>query len=349
MRKISIIFITLVGLLAMVSCEKDETRAVISDNPAAPAFSNLTAGAVIVLEKANADVAISYKWSAADYGFAASVNYAVQMAKAGTSFADPVVLATVNNVTEATITTGDINNKLLALELDETNPLPLALEFRIKASVADAIDPVYSAVVNQTITPYYIPVVYPILHVPGSYQGWNPADETTVIASLKSNGVYEGYLWISADNAEFKYTEGPNWDNNWGDDGANGTLEKNGANILAGGPAGYYKLRVDLNEKTHSFLRTEWGLIGSATPNGWDSDINMTYDNATSVWTITLDLVVGKIKFRANDGWDLNYGDDGMDGKLDAGGADIDIAEAGNYTITLNLSKPIYRYTVKKN
>ncbi|MBK7213741.1 MAG: SusE domain-containing protein [Bacteroidales bacterium] len=349
MRKISIIFITLVGLFGLVSCEKDETRAVISDNPTAPAFTNLTAGAAIVLQKPDADNPISYEFSTADFGFQSSVTYAVQVDLAGNNFADAVNLGTVNNGTSISLLTSDLDNKLLAMERDETDPQPLALEFRVKATVADAVDPVYSAVVSQTITPYYVPVVYPVLHVPGSYQGWNPADETTVIASLKSNGIFEGYVWIGADNAEFKYTEGPNWDNNWGDDGANGSLEKNGANILSGGAAGYYKLNVDINAKTHSFLRTDWGLIGSATPNGWDADQNMTWDAGTSTWTITLALAVGDIKFRANDGWDLNYGDDGNDGKLEGGGANIAIAEAGNYTITLNLSKPIYRYKIVKN
>ena len=101
--------------------------------------------------------------------------------------------------------------------------------------------------------------------------------------------------------------------------------------------------------KTYTSLKTSWGLIGSATPNLWDSDQDMTYDGATKVWSITLNLTAGDIKFRANDGWDLNYGDTGPDGKLEEGGADIAIESAGNYTITLDLSGAIYTYTVKKN
>jgi starch-binding outer membrane protein SusE/F len=356
MRKITIILTALVSLLAIVSCEKDETRAIVLDNPAAPAFTNLTDGSSLVLEKENALAPIVYEWTQSDFGFDASITYTVQIDKQGNDFADANPLGTANNAGTLTIVTNDLNNKLLTMKGDPEDPTPVAVEFRVVATVGTNVEPVSSTVIKQSITTYYIPIIYPVLHVPGSYQGWNPADENTVIASLKSNNKYEGYLWFGIDNAMFKYTEGPNWDNNWGDTGNDGNLEANGSDIPAGA-AGYYKLNVDLNAKTHSYLRTDWGLIGSATPGGWDSDQNLTYDETTKVWTITLDLVVGEIKFRANDAWTLNYGDGFKDaappvapnGILDEGGDNIAIATAGNYTITLDLSKPVYRYHVAKN
>jgi hypothetical protein len=57
----------------------------------------------------------------------------------------------------------------------------------------------------------------------------------------------------------------------------------------------------------------------------------------------------GSIKFRNNDAWTLEYGDNGADGVLDAGGANI-AAKAGNYSIILDLSnskKPVYTLTKK--
>ena len=50
-------------------------------------------------------------------------------------------------------------------------------------------------------------------------------------------------------------------------------------------------------------------------------------------------LNAGEIKFRLNDAWDTNYGDDGADGTLEAGGANIAVI-AGVYNITLNFSDP---------
>ena len=58
----------------------------------------------------------------------------------------------------------------------------------------------------------------------------------------------------------------------------------------------------------------------------------------------------GEVKFRANDGWDINFGDDGANGSLEYGGANIAIASAGNYTITMDLHEAArYKYTIKKN
>ena len=75
----------------------------------------------------------------------------------------------------------------------------------------------------------------------------------------------------------------------------------------------------------------------------------MTYDATKGVWKITLALVAGDIKFRANDAWDINYGDNGPDGKLELNGANIAVSAAGNYTVTLNLEVPKYTYSVLKN
>jgi len=76
----------------------------------------------------------------------------------------------------------------------------------------------------------------------------------------------------------------------------------------------------------------------------------MMYDVATGLHSLTVDLVGGEfIKFRANDGWDLNMGDTGADLKLDYGGDDIAVAESGNYTVVLDLTGAIYKYTLTKN
>ena len=199
------------------------------------------------------------------------------------------------------------------------------------------------------ISPVYVPKKssYPVLHVPGSYQGWDPSKNNTVVASVKGDGNYEGYLYFADANTQFKFTVGANWDENYGDDGANGTLDRNGANIVAA-EAGYYKLNVNMNDYTYTMSKTTWGIIGSATKDGWNSDQNMTYDAATDLWTATLDLAVGEIKFRANDDWGLNYGDDGPNGKLEQNGANIAVGTAGTYDVVLKLGIPDYTYTVTR-
>ena len=75
----------------------------------------------------------------------------------------------------------------------------------------------------------------------------------------------------------------------------------------------------------------------------------MTWDADKFALTVTLDLGAGEIKFRANDDWAINFGDEFGNGQLQQDGANIAVAEAGNYTIDLHLSQANYGYTLTKN
>lgn len=184
------------------------------------------------------------------------------------------------------------------------------------------------------------------IYAPGAYQGWDPAKANT-FTSPKDDGKYEGYIYF-AEPSEFKFTTGPNWDENFGDNGGDGTLESGSANLNVE-EAGFYKVNIDIPGRTYTIKKTTWGLIGSATPTGWDSDTDLRYDAKTNSWSITINLKPGAIKFRANDGWDLNYGDTGANASLEEGGTDIAITSEGTYKITLYLDKPEYSYSIEKS
>ena len=189
---------------------------------------------------------------------------------------------------------------------------------------------------------------YPMLYVPGSYQGWDPSKTTTVLKSVASDNKFEGYLNFTDANTQFKFSTTPAWDgNDYGDDGTSaGKLVHPGNNIVAA-DAGYYKLNVDMTALTYTMVKTTWGIIGDATATGWNSDTPMTYDAATDSWSIVIDLATGAIKFRANGGWDLNYG--GSGGVLSAGGDNIAIPAPGTYKVTMKLGAPDYTYTIELN
>jgi len=341
-------YIVLSGLVGIFlwSCKEDELNPVVHLNNA-PSLTSPGSGTSWELKEANAnDLLPAFTWTAADFGFDAGTSYKLELDKAGNNFAEAVTLGVVNALSFS-ITQGDLNNILLAKELEGESPADV--EIRVTASINADVAALVSNVVTLTVTPYSATVVIPTLHVPGSYQGWNPGDETTVIFSPKSDNKFEGYLFIGPDNSEFKYTLGPSWDVNWGDTGADGTLDPGGDNIKAT-TAGVYRLNVDLNTLTHTYALTNWGLIGSATADGWNSDQDLTYDAGANKLTITTDLVVGEIKFRANDAWDINFGDDGNNKTLEYGAANIPIAEAGNYTIDLLIiGVAKYKYAIKKN
>ncbi len=192
---------------------------------------------------------------------------------------------------------------------------------------------------------------YPVLYVPGSYQGWDPSDATTVVASVNDDGKYEGYLWFPDADAQFKFSNAPDWDHSiFGDvdaSGTTGTLTKPGNNIVAGA-AGYYKVNVDTVALTYTIEKTDWGLIGDAT-GSWDVDQDMTYDAVEGVWELIVELGTGSIKFRANNDWVINYGDAEPDGILDTeSDNNIAISEAGKYEIKIKLGSPDYTYTIEQ-
>lgn len=89
-----------------------------------------------------------------------------------------------------------------------------------------------------------------------------------------------------------------------------------------------------------SRIRAAWGILGSATPNGWDGKQDIPLKEAANLpgqWTAErVSLKQGEIKFRFNNDWNLTFGDDGHDSVLDAFGAAIPI-EGGVYSFTLDL------------
>lgn len=91
----------------------------------------------------------------------------------------------------------------------------------------------------------------------------------------------------------------------------------------------------------------DWGIIGSATPGGWDNDTDLAYDLSTKKYTYNGALIVGEYKFRKDNAWTLNYGDDGNNLSLEANGANIPITVAGNYKIVIDFNAKTY--TVTKN
>ena len=244
-------------------------------------------------------------------------------------------------------TTTEVNQIAIALGISPGSAGDL--EVRVKSELVNT-PTLYSAVSALKVTPYLVVIVYPSLYVPGSYQGWAP-DKAEKLVSVKDNKIYEGFVNLPDATTEFKFTDSPNWNNGiFGDQGGtSGKLVKGGGDNLKITSAGYYRLIADTEGLTWSALKTTWGLIGDGTPGGWGADTDMTYDPATKSWKLTVALTAAEIKFRANDGWDVNFGDDKVDGSLEYGGANIKVSSAGTYDVELILSIPgNYTYKLTK-
>jgi starch-binding outer membrane protein SusE/F len=95
-----------------------------------------------------------------------------------------------------------------------------------------------------------------------------------------------------------------------------------------------------------SFSQNTVGIIGSATPTGWDSDTDMTM-TSDSTWTIDIALIAGEVKFRQNDDWAVNWGAaDFPIGVGLQGGPNIPIIADGTYTVIFNSNSGAYAFSV---
>lgn len=150
----------------------------------------------------------------------------------------------------------------------------------------------------------------PELYMKGDANGWDGYDY------LAGDGVhFTGFMYLNQNG--FKFTTAPDWSGTGY--GANFDTAPDAANIVITEPAGYYKVDVDLSTKKYTLTEIKSiGIIGSAAPNGWDSDVDLTYvpynkeTKEGRYWEAkNIKLKAGECKFRANDAWDMQWGFDG--------------------------------------
>lgn len=188
-------------------------------------------------------------------------------------------------------------------------------------------------------------VLYPKVYTPGSFQGFDWSDTENALSSINSDDIFEGYKYFPEDNGEFFVAMFPSEGaQDFGDNGADGTLEPNGESIKIP-TAGLYYINVDMDAKTYTIEKQDWGVLGDATSVGWDEDIDLVYDAENNAMRAEITTTTGNIKFRANDDWAVSLGDDGFDGLLQFDGADIPM-EPGEWEVLLYLNRPDYTYKI---
>ncbi len=361
MKNIKSLLVLLIAVFA-ISCSTDD----VQDRPVivpgdAPMLIAPDEGNIYNLTfEQNANLAERFVWSQADFGGAVEITYNVQIDNAGNEFANAESLGSIIGATQLGVSVETLNNTVLAL--GATPFTAAAYEVRVQAMVSDMV--LNSEVITITVSPYTTEA--PKMYVVGSFlsaggygDDWTPENAVQISAAGFGETSFEGYVYFQNGDSQYKFLPtNTGWDGNYGDAGdSDGSYTMNLATpgVNAGLPdnmGGYYRVTLDSELLTYELTATEWGIIGSATPTGWDSDTDMTYDVDAKVWTITLDLIGGEfIKFRANDIWDINLGgDNDDDGFMNYGGPDIQVEADGNYTVTLDLSNPrAYTYSLTMN
>jgi len=278
------------------------------------------------------------------------VSYFVQIDSAGKNFTKFVTLANLTSANTLSLSYNTFNSLLLT-PLSLTANAAASLEMRVGTAIYGK-DTVYSSILPISLTTLQLDQLW----LPGSYEGYNPA-AAPIIPSVTPKTTYEGFAYFSA-AGNFKFTSAPDYNHiNYGD-GGNGTLTTNGnAGGIGYSPAGVYLLDANVSALTYSAQYIQsFGIIGTATPQGWNASTPMTYNQSTGLWTITIALVPGALKFRANDSWNINYGPtdpNALTGAMVYNNPNaITINNAANYTVTMDMTQTKqkgYLYTVVQN
>ena len=336
MKKLILKLTYVIALFAFIQSCDDVERVYYND--AAETVLSLSDNNLTLSEDNGANEILTLTWSDPDYGFDAAALYSVQIDVQGGDFSNPQIIS-VGSSLEKTFTVEELNAKLLSLSMTPAEE-GVAI-FRIKATLSEYQE-IFSNTVNLNVTPYSSLLdLSTNLGVVGSATpgGWgNENIPDLKFYTTATTDVYVAYVTLR--NGEIKFRNNNDWSENWGDDGNDGTLDSYGANIPVS--AGTYKIEVNFSSMTYTMEAYSWGLVGSATPNQWNGpDLTLHYNSFQDDWRAVVTLGEGEVKFRFNNDWGLNYGDDGADGSMEANGANISVS-SGHYLVSMNLNTQTY-------
>ncbi len=350
-----------------VGCENDDQVTVQATG--GPELLTPTDGSsyVLAIENANND-AMTLVWDHAEFDQQTAANYSVEVAAAGTDFA--TVIDGLTGLPVATSTLSTTLNRYAVVSVDKLNDIAIAagiapfetgdLDIRIKSSLGENTELVqYSNPITITVTTYeFVAAEDPKLYLVGAPQGyygvgaWTP--ENGMPMRYIGDGetqVFEAYVKVGAGDG-FKFIGGLNWDTgNYGTIGGaqDGNIENSGGSgdikvAETDGPGLYY-VWVDIDNMEYKSVKMNWGIIGSATPGGWDNETPMAYDFATNTFSITTALAAGEMKFRAanagqfiaSDAWKFNVGNSDPMVTYNPAAPNFQIA-GGSYTLGMSLN-----------
>ncbi|WP_124979385.1 SusE domain-containing protein [Nonlabens xiamenensis] len=364
MKKFSILMLSFLAITAMISCDDDNEELFTTEPTSDFTFRSTPSASYVLTFDTKDNLAERLLWNDLEFSTPVAVTYEVQASADASNFDNPVVVTSTNE-TSAALSVERLNEVAASVGLTPFTPGVVAM--RVKASLADAsMEPQYTDVLSLNVTSYT--TESPRLWVPGNYAAssgygadWSPGDANTPFLEAVEFGSteFEGFIFMDVASPEFKFTPEQDWDEDFGDNGADGTLDAGGANLTVPGP-GYYYITVNTdpdgdpatNDGTWSARATSWAIIGAATPNGWsDPDTDMTYNAASKKWEVTVMMTQDNFKFRANDDWGTPTNNFGADADVTNGlqfnASDISFDQApGNYLFELDLSQPrAYTYT----
>lgn len=357
MKKLYIACLAL-SLLA-AACKKDLKEPILQSPSSISGFAvNST---TIVLSNANDSAIVAvFKWPASNYGATVPVTYTLLIDQpADTSGANAWAGAM-----KTTITTDSLNKSWLGTDFNKllnqlgltpgvASPIVVRLLSAVNQSNGTTSTvTTLSADIAMTATPYKIVLIYPKLYIAGDFlnPNWTQKNQPGwILASVKSNGSYEGYVGFPNAGNAFKLCTQLDWNGtNYGWGGTATTISGSGsAGNCYFGQVAYTRVVADVNALTITYTPTSWYIAGDF--NSWSTTANpLTFSSGTNTWTAAgLTMAAGSAyKFVSNSDWNNQYGSDGKGGLLFGNSSgNITVAKSGTFTVTLDLSQGAGNYT----
>lgn len=185
MKNNILIFVLGIGLL-LSSCS-DEDEVIDLGNPPPPNVltNEVATEPVVVLKQENADKIFAVlSWTAAEFN-GRTVNYSIEMDKAGNNFATARDIVTIKTLKD-TITVQEINAALIQYGIKPGETVDV--EIRIRSWVDYISAPGISNSMQFKLTSYLL--VFPPVFIVGDAQGWNLANAAELTSTTP--GLYKG-------------------------------------------------------------------------------------------------------------------------------------------------------------
>ena len=337
-----------IGLAA--GCQKAEMVQMLPmDEVVAPVLSKLPEKIVITPLNMTTD-SVVFNWTSADFGVKTQVNYSIEVAEKGGA----VKAIVSSGITDTTaVLYYETINSALYESLELLDGTATDVEFSVSAYTGESAK-VYSNAVPVNATCTAAEKQYPKMTVVGAYQGWTPGAAQYVYDFKGTDEAYSGLIGFGINDFDMTKNEFKITGTDWGADNGEHSIPEGtevepeaaqiplvnggGSNILAYQTYKFYHLTFD--KKTPALKKNfAFNTVGVIGVNGdWDNDVEMSFHVAKQRFYADIELTAdGNFKFRADKGWDLNWGV--KDGVVTAGGDNIE-AKAGKYRVYLNLNNP---------
>lgn len=356
MKKLYMLFMGLFAL-AMTACSEKELDPVLPGEEAwvAPV---LTKGIEkpLVFEADPDDAAsiealkngkVDFAWTPASFGVPVAIEYVLQVDKKGNKFADAADVVKTTEL-KASVNTAALNK--IILDLGGKKDDMMETEFRVLAQSAGVS---FTAQTLSITKPLQVTPTFNVLSIPRymvGMQHWD-AGKATAMEELPG-GNYKLYAIMSGEGFKVLAKRG-DWGVQWGLTKADKDLGPVASGTLLAKDAQHepeniqvkkntaYMVEINTNKLAYKTTEISWAIIGDGA-GGWPKDgvpdanvLNVAYEGVATSFSAVVTLKPGEVKFRMNNGWDVNLG--GSLDNLTVGGGNIRITEEGKYHVVLKL------------